>query len=324
MPPRTIPKGVNDLPAKLIGRDTRGVFVIAATPFTETGAVDYASIDTMVDFYLEKGASGLTILGVMGEANKLTPEESQSVTRRIMDRVDGRVPVIVGVSGPGTGNLKALAHDVMAMGAAGVMVAPTPGRPLEDRVFNYLAEVCAALGPDIPVCYQDYPQTTGVPVSVNTILRLTRELPQIVMLKHEDAPGLNKVSAVRDRTGTADTPRMSILCGNGGIHLPQEMARGADGAMTGFAYPEMLVQVVDLFHAGKADRAEDIYDAYLPILRHEQQFGLGLAIRKTILMKRGAIASASTRAPGPSLNATDVAELDRLMARTERKVASLD
>ena len=312
-----------DVPAGTIGRETRGVFVIAATPFTDNGSVDFDSIDRMVDFYIGKGASGLTILGVMGEANKLTPEESTSVAKRILERVAGHVPVVVGVSGPGLDNQKALTEKVMDMGAAGVMIAPTAGRPLEDRVFNYFAEVCEALGPDVPVCYQDYPQTTGVPVSVDTILRLTRELPQIVMLKHEDCPGLNKVSAVRQRSGSAETPRMSILCGNGGLYLPQEMARGADGAMTGFAYPEMLVQVVDLFARSDPDRAEDVYDAYLPILRYEQQPGFGLAARKTILQKRGAIANARTRAPGPRLNATDLAELDRLMARTERKVAAL-
>jgi len=311
------------MPTSLINRNTDGVFVIAATPFEDNGAVDFPSIDSMVDFYIEKGATGLTILGIMGEANKLTPDESLAVTKRIFKRVGDRIPVIVGISGPGLDNLRTLAHEVMALGAAGVMVAPTAGRPLEDRVIGYFGEVCEALGPDVPVCFQDYPQTTGVPVSVDTILRLTRDFDQIVMLKHEDSPGLNKVSAVRNRTGTGDLPRLSILCGNGGLYLPQEMARGADGAMTGFAYPEMLVRVVDLFKAGKPDEAEDVYDAYLPILRYEQQPVFGLAVRKAVLQKRGAIACARTRAPGPRLNATDIAELDRLMARTEQKVAAL-
>jgi 4-hydroxy-tetrahydrodipicolinate synthase len=311
------------MPSHLIDRQTKGVFVIAATPFAEDGTVDFASIDTMVEFYIEKGATGLTILGVMGEANKLTPDESREVAAHIFRRVARRMPVVVGVSGPGLDNLRALGHDVMTMGAAGVMIAPTPGRPVEDRVVNYFAEVCEALGPDVPVCYQDYPQTTGVPVSVETVLKLTREFDQIVMLKHEDSPGLAKVSAVRSRTGTGDMPRLSILCGNGGLYLPQELARGADGAMTGFAYPEMLVRVVDLFAKGEPDTAEDVYDAYLPILRYEQQPVFGLAVRKTILQKRGAIANARTRAPGPKLNSTDIAELDRLMARTAQKAAAL-
>jgi 4-hydroxy-tetrahydrodipicolinate synthase len=143
------------------------------------------------------------------------------------------------------------------------------------------------------------------------------------MLKHEDWPGLSKLSAVRNGCGTADTPRLSILCGNGGLYLPQEMARGADGAMTGFAYPEMLVGVVAKSLAGDGDGAEDLFDAYLPLCKHEQQFGIGLAIRKETLRRRGVLASAKVRAPGPVLSADDHAELTRLIARTEAKLAAL-
>lgn len=306
-----------------IDRHTRGVFIIAATPFTETGAVDETSIDSLTDFYLGCGVTGMTILGIMGEANKLTAEEARGVASRILRRVDGRIPVVVGVSSPGLDNLKSLSRFAMDQGAAGVMVAPTPGPAVEDRVRGYFHQVCEALGPDVPVCLQDFPQTTGVPISAATILTLTRECPQIVTLKHEDCPGLAKVSAVRNGSATADTPRISILCGNGGLYLPQELARGADGAMTGFAYPEMLVEVVRTHQAGDADRAEDIFDAYLPILRYEQQPGYGLAVRKTVLKHRGAIACSRTRAPGPKLTATDEAELMRLIARTEANVKEL-
>ena len=306
-----------------IDRQTKGVYIIAATPFTETGTVDDSSIDSLTDFYLGHGVGGMTILGIMGEANKLTAQEARGVASRILKRVDGRIPVIVGVSSPGLDNLKSLADFSMDEGAAGVMVAPSPGPAVEDRVRGYFHQVCEALGPDVPVCLQDYPQTTGVPISTETILTLARECPQIVMLKHEDAPGLTKVSAVRNGSGTSETPRLSILCGNGGLYLPQELARGADGAMTGFAYPEMLVEVVETHQAGDMDRAEDIFDAYLPILRYEQQPGYGLAVRKAVLHHRGAIASPRTRAPGPKLNATDHAELMRLIGRLEAKIKDL-
>ncbi|NDW06957.1 dihydrodipicolinate synthase family protein [Jiella pacifica] len=306
-----------------IDRHTSGVFIIAATPFTEAGAVDEASIDSLTDFYLGCGVTGMTILGIMGEANKLTAEEARGVASRILRRVDGRIPVVVGVSSPGLDNLKSLSQFAMDQGAAGVMVAPTPGPAVEDRVRGYFHQVCDALGPDVPICLQDFPQTTGVQISTATILTLTRDCPQIVMLKHEDCPGLAKVSAVRNGSATADTPRISILCGNGGLYLPQELARGADGAMTGFAYPEMLVEVVRTHQAGDADRAEDIFDAYLPILRYEQQPGYGLAVRKAVLKHRGAIACSRTRAPGPKLTATDEAELMRLIARTEANVKEL-
>ena len=311
------------MPTRRIDRETRGVYIIAATPFTEDGELDLASTDTLIDFYLDHGVNGMTILGIMGEANKLTEEEAKRFASHVLGRIDGRIPVVVGASGGGLDNMKRFVGFAMNAGAAGAMIAPSPGPAVEERIRNYFAQVCEALGPDVPICFQDFPQTTGVPVSTATILALTRDHPQIVMLKHEDSPGLAKVEAVREKSGTGDTPRMSILCGNGGLYLPQELQRGADGAMTGFAYPEMLVEVVRRHHAGDVDGAEDLYDCYLPILRYEQQLGWGLAPRKEILRRRGAIASARTRAPGPKLSASDHRDLDRLMARTEAKLEQL-
>jgi 4-hydroxy-tetrahydrodipicolinate synthase len=102
--------------------------------------------------------------------------------------------------------------------------------------------------------------------------------------------------------------------------VPQELARGADGIMTGFAYPEMLVSVFALFTAGRSHEAEDLFDVYLPLVRHEQQPGFGLAVRKEILRRRGAIGSAAVRTPGPRLDADDVAELDRLLSRLKTRL----
>ena len=306
-----------------INRTTGGVFVIAATPFADDGALDLASTDRMVDFYLEKGASGLTILGIMGEAPKLSADEAMTFVRRVLART-GALPVIVGVSAAGVDPMKALAQDAMAAGAAGVMVAPLNGLGPEDRLRGYFAQVCKALGDDVPICLQDYPQTTNARISVETIVGLTADHPQIVMLKHEDWPGLTKLTEVRRRTGTGTVPRLSILTGNSALFLPQEMQRGADGAMTGFAYPEMMVQVVALSLKGEHDRAEDVFDAYLPLVRYEQQLGLGLALRKELLRRRGAIASARVRAPGPSVSTEDAADLTRLVARLEKRLKELN
>ena len=165
--------------------------------------------------------------------------------------------------------------------------------------------------------------TTGVSFSVETLIGLTVDHPQIVMLKHEDWPGLTKLSRMRAETDIADVPRISILTGNAGLFLPMEMQRGADGAMTGFAYPEMMVQVVAKHQAGDVDGAEDLFDAYLPLVRYEQQLGVGLAIRKEILHRRGVLASPKVRAPGPKLTETDQAELTRLMARLDAKLEAL-
>lgn len=296
------------------------MFIIAATPFDNDGAIDFRSIDSLVEFYISHGVSGMTVLGMMGEAPKLSAEEQLGVAKHFIDRVDGRVPVIVGVSSPGLDNLIELSRRTMDFGAAGVMVAPTPGLGTDEKLKGYFRLVINALGADIPVCYQDYPQTTGVHISVDCLNEIITEHPSLVMFKHEDCPGLGKLSRIRDSSDKDGVRRVSILCGNGGLYLPQEMMRGADGAMTGFAFPEMLVQVVQKCRAGEYDEAEDIFDAYLPLARHEQQPGFGLAIRKETLRRRGAIASSKTREPGPKATKTDIEELDRLMSRLDRRL----
>ncbi len=305
-----------------IDADSRGVYVIAPTPFSDDGALDLDSAARMCEFYLERGATGMTILGIMGEAPKLTPDESLAFTRTVLDTLAERIPVVVGVSGPSLRLMADLTRQVMDIGAAGVMVAPMPTLRTDEAIARYYSEVVAALGP-VPMCLQDYPQTLGVHFSLPVLIRIFREHPSICMFKHEDNPGLNKLSRFRAAGENEIGRRLSILVGNGGLFLPQELARGADGAMTGFAFPEMLRRVVDLHMEGKPDDAETLFDAYLPLVRYELQPGLGLAIRKHILARRGAIACAALRAPGPALTNADVAEIDRLWTRLRRRLAEL-
>ncbi|QKV55258.1 dihydrodipicolinate synthase family protein [Comamonas antarctica] len=298
-----------------ISETSKGVYIIAATPFTDSGELDLDSCDSLTDFYLDKGVTGFTILGMMGEAPKLTEAETLAVMDRVLGRIDGRVPVVVGVSHASNRHVERLAKTAMDQGAAGVMLAPVANLKTDEQVYHYFATMARLLGPDIPICLQDFPQVTGVHMSVGVILQLIDDFPQVVMLKHEDFPGMRKLSELRTQSADAGRRRISILVGNGGLFLPQEMLRGADGAMTGFAYPEMLVQACALFDQGRADEAEDLYNLYLPLLRHEFQYGLGLALRKETLRRRGAIRSAYVRRPGPVLGAIDMAELGRLIER---------
>lgn len=301
----------------LIDETARGVYIIAATPFTETGALDLPSTDRLIESYLEAGVDGVTILGVFGEAPKLSNEESLSFTKRVIERVDGRVPVVVGVSSPGMDIMRQFTATVMELGAAGAMLAPLSGLKTDDQIYGYYTQATEALR-STPIVLQDYPQTTQVTMAPSLVNRLFRDLPTLKILKHEETPGLKKISLVRADEAAGNRRRVSILVGNGAMHLPLEMHRGADGANTGFAFPEMLVEVVRLFQQGEAERAEDLYDAYLPLVRYENQPGLGLAIRKEVLRRRGLIASAKVRSPGPNLDKHDHAELDRMLARLDR------
>ncbi|MBT8333811.1 MAG: dihydrodipicolinate synthase family protein [Deltaproteobacteria bacterium] len=297
-----------------------GVYIVSATPFSDDGSLDLESARRLVDFYIDKGVSGITILGMMGEAPKLSPQESEELLNCMLNHVDGRVPVIVGVSSAGLDNLLHLSRLSMDKGAAGVMIAPVPGLRTEQKIYTYFNQVFTALGDDIPVCYQDYPYATRSEISVSLFNRLVADFDQLVLLKHEDWPGLNKITQIRETSAAQGIRRLSILVGNGGLYLPQELQRGADGAMTGFAYPEMLVQVVRLHQAGEMERAEDLFDSYLPLIRHEQQPGFGLALRKEILHRRGVLASPKVRAPGPILSGTDHQELTRLIKRLVKRI----
>jgi 4-hydroxy-tetrahydrodipicolinate synthase len=297
-----------------------GVFVIAVTPFHPDGRVDMESCDRMVDFYLDAGATGLTVLGMMGEAPKLTIEESRDVVARILARVNGRVPVVVGVSAAGFAQIGGLTKMVMDLGAAGVMIAPPGALRTDDQIVTYYTEVAELIG-DVPFVLQDFPLVTGVQMSNKVIARIVNDLPTCVCLKHEDWPGLEKITALR-ADGVLNK-RISILCGNGGLFLPEEIARGADGAMTGFAYPEMMVSVVEHSAKGQAARGQDIFNAYLPLARFEQQPGLGLAIRKYILAKRGVIAHDALRKPGAALSKQSRAEVDLLITRQEKRLKEL-
>ena len=309
---------------KKLDASAKGVFLITVTPFTDNGALDLPSTDRMVDFCLAAGVTGLTVLGLMGEATKLTADESRLFVKQVLARVAGRLPVVVGASTPGFAPMRELTESVMAIGAAGVMVAPPNSVRTDEQIATYFEMVNETLGKDVPWVLQDHPVSTGVQMSTAVILRILKNSPTCVMLKHEDCPGLAKLSAIRAASARGDVPRVSILTGNGGgLFLPEELTRGADGAMTGFAYPEMMVQVCRAHAAGNLEKAHDIFDAYLPLARYEQQAGIGLAVRKHILAERGVIASAMIRKPGPKLSAADVADIARLTRRQTRRLAEI-
>lgn len=295
----------------------KGVYVIAPTPFHPDGRVDEDSTDRMTDFFLQSGCDGMTILGVMGEAPKLDGAESLEISRRIIRRA-GKAGIIVGVTAPGFAAMRALARGVMEAGAAGVMIAPPSHLRTDDAVVTYFHHAVEAIGPDIPWVLQDYPQLFQVQMPPAVIRRIITELPSCVMLKHEDWPGLEKISALRRFQAEGAMRPISILCGNGGIFLDFEMERGADGAMTGYAFPDMLVELVQLAQAGERDRAHDLFDAHLPLIRYELQPGVGLAVRKYVLMRRGILASDAQRRPGAAMSAEARDEVEYLLARVGR------
>ncbi len=292
----------------------RGVFPIAPTPFAPDGAIDWTSLDRLFEFYMRIGVDGATILGIMGEAHKLEPAESLAIVRRATKIMHGK-PIIVGVSAPGFAAMRALAREAMEKGAAGVMIAPPASLRSDDQIVTYYAQAAEAIGADIPFVVQDYPLITNVVMTAGIIRRIAADNANCVMLKHEDWPGLEKISALRAFQKDGSLKPLSILVANGGLFLDFEMERGADGSNTGYAFPEMLIDVVRLSQSGERDHAHDLFDAHLPLLRYEQQLGVGLGVRKYVLMRRGLLTSDAQRRPGAVLSGIARAEVDYLLAR---------
>ncbi len=299
-----------------LDKTVRGVYVIASTPFHEDGRVDEKSLDRMISSFLEFGVAGITVLGQMGEAPKLDHVEALSIASRVIQRAT--VPVIVGVSAPGFATMRSLARSVMAAGAAGVMIAPPSSLNTDDQIVTYYSDVAQAIGSDVPFVIQDYPLTFKVTMTPAVIRRIVQGNPSCVMLKHEDWPGLEKITILRGFEAESSMRHISILCGNSGLFLDFETERGIDGAMTGYCFPDMLVEMVRLGISGSRDAAHDLFDLHLPLIRYEQQPGLGLAVRKYVLKRRGILASDAQRKPATTLSPRAKAEIDYLLSRIAR------
>ncbi|WP_422074449.1 dihydrodipicolinate synthase family protein [Tranquillimonas rosea] len=288
-----------------------GLHVVAQTPFRADGAVDFDSIDTLSAFYYRHGAHGLLVLGVSGEAQMLTPDEAVAVAARFV-AASGDRRIVAGVSSPSLAVLESVTRDVMSEGADGVMICPPGHVRTDEEIIGYFGAVFDRIG-DVPVVLQDFPAASGVKMSVPLIGRLLERFPAIEVIKEEDFPSPPKISRLR-----AEMPRpVRILTGNNGMYLPQELERGADGPMAGFSYPEMLSGVYDLMQRDDRAGAHDLFNRYLPLLRYEAQGKWGIAIRKEMMRRRGALDCAILRQPAPALGEADLAELDFLVGRMD-------
>jgi len=287
-----------------------GVYNIMATPFHDDGRIDWDSLQTLVEFQLARDAYGLTILGVLGEAAKLSVDERRQVMERVVETVAGRVPVVVGVSHAETATVIALSKAAFAVGCAGVMIAPPrfDAQPDDDTLFRLYADYAA--GFDGPIIVQDFPPVNGVILSPDVLARIAENIPSARYLKLEDPPLMQKISAIRERTD-----QFAIFGGLGGMFFLEELERGAAGTMTGFAFTEILVAVYRAFLAGDLGTAQSIFDRYLPLIRFENQPVINLTIRKELLRRRGAMASAALRPPFAPIDAGTHHEINRVLER---------
>jgi 4-hydroxy-tetrahydrodipicolinate synthase len=293
----------------------QGVYSVLPTPFHDDGSLDHESLRRVIDLFIGTGVDGLTTMGVTSEVARLSDRERASVLETVVTHVNGRVPVVVGVTSDGLARSIDYSQHAQHIGACAVMVSPPRlARPSSDTVVSYYRALADATALEIVV--QDYPPVSGFVMEPALLVRIAREVPTARAIKLEDAPTPWKTSRIRER---ADGLPLAILGGLGGVFLLEELHAGADGAMTGFAYPEALIDVVSAFRAGRLDEAAAVFFAWVPLMRFEFQDVVGMAVRKEILRRRGVLSSATVRQPAVRLDATTLEALDRVLAHVRRE-----
>jgi 4-hydroxy-tetrahydrodipicolinate synthase len=292
-----------------------GVFSVLPTPFRGGGEIDVESLKRVVDLIVSAGVTGVTALGVTGEAARLSERERGVVVDTVVKQVAGRVKVIVGTSADGVRTCIDFSREARSLGAAAVMVSP-PRMPKlnSESVVNHYRSLAESV--DLPIIVQDYPPISGFSMEAGLLARIAREVPAARAIKLEDPPTPFKTARILAAAGET---KVAILGGLGGVFLLEELLAGAAGVMTGFAYPELLVKVVSLYRAGQIDQAANLFYRFVPLMRFEFQEGIGMAIRKEVFRRRGVLADSSTRAPGAVLDEGTKAALDRVLAWTAQQ-----
>lgn len=290
-----------------------GVYTVLPTPFDEHGNFDSESLRRVIDLFIEDGVSGFTALGVTSEIARITDAERRVILDAAMEHTNGRVPVIVGATGDGLETCLVYCDEAARAGGAGVMVSPPRMAKLNS---SYIRRHFAAIAEkfDYAIVVQDFPPISGYHMEPSLLVDICREIPSARTIKLEDAPTPYKTARIRElERSTAPDIDINIFGGLGGGYLLEELICGANGAMTGFAYPKLLVETVSKWNAGLHDEAAEFFYRHVALMRFEFQPGIGMAIRKEILKRRGALSHAGIRAPGAELDEPTRAALDRVL-----------
>ncbi|HSF18272.1 MAG TPA: dihydrodipicolinate synthase family protein [Vicinamibacteria bacterium] len=287
----------------------QGVFTVLPTPFDEEGAFDRESLRRVIDLFIEDGIDGFTALGVTSEVARISERERNEVLDATLELVDGRLPVVVGATAPGLDTCLDFCQAAQKAGAAGVMVSPPRMAKLNSAyVRRHYATIAETV--DLAIVIQDFPPISGFTMEPSLLVDICREIPSARTIKLEDAPTPYKTARIRE---LEDGIGIDIFGGLGGGYLLEELIAGATGAMTGFAFPRILVEVVSRWNAGQRDEAADYFYSHVALMRFEFQEGIGMAIRKEMLKRRGALRHAGVRQPAPVLDRQTVEALDRIL-----------
>jgi 4-hydroxy-tetrahydrodipicolinate synthase len=289
-----------------------GIYPVVPTPFEENGDVDHESIEKLTAFMIEKGVNGLAVLGALGEGHKLDQNERNQVIRQFKSNLPKGFELVVGVRSAATDLALRMAQAAQASGADAILLGPLSLQS-DTALHTYYQRVSSAV--EVPVIIHDYPAATGIFMSPDLIGRLFKENKNIVYIKLEDPPTGPKMEAVRKLAGS----EAKIFGALGGMYAFEELDRGAVGIMTGFAYPELLVELYRRYRSNDIDGAATIFYDMLPLNRLEFQPGIGVSIRKQILVKRGVFKTAYVRHPGQDADPKTMEHIFRIVDHLKKR-----
>ncbi|VFR69701.1 L-2-keto-3-deoxyarabonate dehydratase [plant metagenome] len=276
----------------------RGIFPVVPTIFTGSGELDLPGQLRAVDFMIDSGADGLCILANFSEQFSLSDAERELLTRRILEHVAQRVPVIVTTTHYGTQVCAARSRQAQDWGAAMLMIMPpyhgATLRVPEAGIVEFFQRVSDAV--DIPIMIQDAPMS-GTPLSAPLLARMAREIEQVSYFKIE-TPGA--ATKLRDLIALGGDAVEGPWDGEEAITLMPDLDAGATGAMTGGAYADGLRPIIVAHREGRREEAAQRYERWLPLINYENRQG-GILSAKALMQAGGIIQSDASRHPFPAL-----------------------
>ncbi len=292
--------------------ELKGIYPIVPTPFLDDGAVDYVSIERLIDCLAAKKVHGIAIMGALGEGPKMTDAERTEIIQLYRKRMPGDMHLVVGTRAPATDPAKLQAQKARDLGADALLLGPH-GIQKDKPLLEYYQQVSDAA--QIPCVIHDYPAVTGITMSVELITKMFQTAEHIKYLKLEDPPTGMKFQALKMSVGE----RLRVFGALGGNYALEELQLGAVGIMTGFVYAELLVQLFNHAQAGEWEDAKQLFYDFLPLTRWEFQPGVGISLRKHLFKRMGVFTSTKVRHPGMDADQVTVDQMLQIVEFLNKK-----
>jgi len=237
----------------------QGSMVALVTPMTADNQLDWDSLHKLVEWHLEKGTHGIVAVGTTGESATLSVQEHLDVVKRVVDQVNGRIPVIAGTGANATDEAIELTSAAKDAGAdACLLVTPYYNRPTQEGLFRHFEAVAKAVA--VPQILYNVPARTGVDMMAETVLRLDG-VPNIIGIK-EATGDLDRAKQIIDSCSDsfvvtsgddATAVELMLLGGKGDISVTANVA------------PAQVAQMCELAIAGKAEEARALNEQLMPL-----------------------------------------------------------